>query len=324
MKQVRSRIWAAATVVFALGATLLFAQEPSFLTRPQWLKRIGSSVMSVEVLRETLAQVEPGERVEFTQRVLKAVTRLPVGPDEKAAAFVRTAVACIAGVTGDLKYKVIAEVFAGVPVEYLPVVTEELAKRFDQEYNRLSDEAYEKIATEAVKAAVERNAKTDEPSVRNTFVILAFLRGAKVPGLQDKLVALLPDERMRKLAASWLPDALNKRNYDALLAAADVDALSISNETMLNLIGPGALDRLLFELNSGASLSRVIQGSLASVPSSTIDKIGIGDFGINRLPRGYQNQGTNIRKDRDRKTSSDDPVCACPPNDGRIPIRSMR
>lgn len=324
MKQVRSRIWVFAAVVFALGTTLLFAQGTSFLTRSQWLKKIGSSVMSVAVLRETLAQVELGERVEFTHRVLKAVTRLPVGPDEKAASFVRTAVACIAGVTGELKYKVIAEVFAGVPVEFLPVVTEELAKRFDQEYNHLSDEMYEKIATEAVKVAVERNAKTDEPSVRNTFVILAFLRGAKVAGLQDKLLALLPDERMRKLAASWLPDALNKRNYDALLAAADVDALPISNDAMLYLIGPGALDRLLYELNTGASLSRVIEGRLVTLPSSTINKTGTGDFGINRLPKGYQNQGTNIRKDRDKGTASDDPVCACPPSDGKIPIRSAR
>jgi len=324
MKQFRSRIWVSAAVVFALGTTLLFAQGTSFLTRSQWLKKIGSSVMSVEVLRETLAQVEPSERVEFTQRVLKAVTRLPVGPDEKAAAFVRTAVACIAGASGDLKYKIIAEVFAGVPVEFLPVVTEELAKRFNQEYNQLSDEMYEKIAVAAVKAAVERNAKTDEPSVRNTFVILAFLRGAKVPQLQDKLLALLPDDRMRKLAASWLPDALDKRNYDALLAAADVDAVQISNDTLLNLIGHGALDRLLYELNSGVSLSRIIENSMATLPSSTIDKTGIGDYGINRLPRGYQNQGTNIRKDRDRGSNSDDPVCACPPSDGRIPIRSIR
>ncbi len=324
MKQFRSRIWVSVAVVFALGTTLLFAQGTSFLTRAQWLKKIGSSVMSVEVLRETLAQVEPGERVEFTQRVLKAVTRLPVGPDERAAAFVRTAVACIAGATGELKYKVIAEVFAGVPVEFLPVVTEELAKRFDQEYNHLSDESYEKIAVEAVKVAVERNAKTDEPSVRNTFVILAFLRGTKVPGLQDKLLALLPDERMRKLAASWLPDALNKRNYDAMLAAADVEALPISNDTMLYLIGPGALDRLLYELNSGASLSRVTDVGLAVLPSSALNRAGIGDFGINRLPRGYQNQGTNIRKDRGRGTSSDDLVCPCPPNDGKIPVRSVR
>jgi len=323
MKQVKSRIWVSAAV-FALGTTLLFAQGTSFLTRSQWLKKIGSSVMSVEVMRETLAQVEPGERVEFTQRVLKAVTRLPVGPDEKAAAFVRTAVACIAGVTGDLKYKVIAEVFAGVPVEFLPVVTEELAKRFDQEYNHLSDEMYEKIATEAVKVAVERNAKTDEPSVRNTFVILAFLRGTKVPGLQDKLLALLPDDRMRKLAASWLPDALNNRNYDAMLAAADVEALPFSNEGILYLMGPGALDRLLYELNSGASLSRGIDVSLTTLPSSMINRTGTGDFGINRLPRGYQNQGTNIRKERGKGTNSDDLICPCPPSDEKIPIRSAR
>jgi hypothetical protein len=317
MKQTRFSVFLIMAMAVAMGAGTMLAAEGAALTRSQWLKKIGASVTSDAVLRETLGQVAPEEKVEFTQRVLKAVTRMPVSPEEKAAVFVRTAVACIASVAGEMRYKVIAEIFADVPVEYLPVVMEELAKRFDQEYNKLSDEQYEKIASAALTAAFARNAQTDAPSVRDTFAILAFLRGSKTPAaLQDKLLALLPDDRMRGLAASWIPPALKERNYEALLAAADVNQVYRSNT--LVLVGHSALHRLLADLNSGEPLSSIVLGSdtnnLAASPKFHGNYIerrnvehttssgfrgggGNTDGGFSStftIPRGYQNQTINI------------------------------
>ena len=282
MKLHRIGLLLAAVVATTLGVCGAGAEEPTTLTRAQWLKKIGASVSQSDVLKDTLGQILPEERVEFTQRVLKAVKRLPVSPEEKAAAFVRVSVACIASAKGDVRYKVIAEVFACIPVEFLPVVTEELAKRFDQEYNKLSDEAYEQIASNAIKVAVARNAQTDEPSVRNTFVLLAFLRGAKNPKLQDVLLALLPDDRMRGLASTWLAPALKDRNYEGLLAAAEVEPLVITSEAMLQSVGHTSLDRLLADLSSGQMLSVVGGESLDNLPSSNLNQPV--DFGINRLP----------------------------------------
>lgn len=292
MKQIRSKRFLIIAMAVAIGAGSGLAAEASALPRAQWLKKIGASVTSETVLRETLNQVAPEDKVEFTQRLLKAVSRMPVSPEEKAVAFVRAAVACIASASGDLKYKLIAEVFADVPVEFLPLVTEELAKRFDQSYNKLSDEQYEKIASEALKVVFARNAQTDAPSVRNTFAILAFLRGAKNPGLQAKLLALLPDDRMRGLAASWLPPALNDRNYDALLAAADVTPLALTTAEMLRMAGHVSMDRLLAALGTDVPLSQLIGSDLNRLPSEGF--IQPTDFGINRLPIGYQNQSTSI------------------------------
>ena len=295
MKQSYSGMLLAVAWFVVSGAGLVQGAETAMLTRAQWLKKIGDSVTQESVLRSTLPQVAMEERVEFAQRLLKAATRLPVSPEEKAAALIRISVSCIAGVTGEVKYKVIAEVFAGVPVEYLPVVTEELAKRFNQEYNKLSDEQYETIACAALKAAISRNAQTNEPSVRNTFVILAFLRGAKSPELEKKLLALLPDQRMRDLAGSWLPAAFKERKYDALLAAADVDALMLSNEVIMRLVGHAVLDRLLAQMYFADSLSRVVGVNLDTLPSTGV--IQPVDNGINRCPRptGYQNQGCECR-----------------------------
>lgn len=291
MKQSYSGMLLAVALAAVMGAGGLWGAETATLTRVQWLKKIGESVTQESVLRATLPQIAPEERVEFAQRLLKAATRLPVSPEEKAAAFVRASVACIASVKDETKYKVIAEVFAGVPVEFLPVVTEELAKRFNQEYNKLTDEQYEAIAGAALKVAIARNAQTSEPSVRNTFVILAFLRGAKSPELEKKLLALLPDQRMRDLAVSWLPAALNERNYEALFAAADADAILLSNEAILRMVGHSSLDRLLAQLYFADTPSRIVGVNLDTQPSTGL--VQPVDVGINRCPRptGYQNQG---------------------------------
>lgn len=320
MKRMTSSLCAAATVALLATGSGLFAQESATLTRAQWLKKVGASVSSDAVLRETMTSLAPADKVEFAQRVIKAATRLPVGPDEKSAALVKSAVACIAGATGEVKQQVIAEVFAGVPVEFLPVVTEELAKRFDQAYNKLSNEQYEKIATDALAASVKRNAETDAPSVRNAFTILAFARGAQDPALQNKLIAQLPDERMRNLAASWLPPALKEKKYDALLAAADVDDVDIRSEVLLRLVGHSNLDRLLADLNANLGVKPVEWVDETGtntvettwIPLSQVRAVGgftVGggssmglldhapDYGINRVPlypQGYQNQGTSV------------------------------
>jgi len=235
---------------------------------------------------------------------------------------VRTAVACIAGISGEVKMRVIAEVFAVIPIEYLPVVTEELAKRFNQEYNGLSDEQYEKIASETLQIAVERNAQLDMPSVRNTFVVLAFLRGAKNPALENRLIALLPDERMRNLADGWVGSVMDNNDYEPLLAAANVDALPLRHNVMLRLVGHSLLDRLLGELNQNIQWEtegeeggeRQPSDESVWIPLSQIWQIGgsmltpedhNADFGINRVPRpltpeGYQNQGTTVFVPPDR------------------------
>lgn len=320
MKQIRFCVCAAVALALCGTGSALFAQEAVTLTRAQWLKKVGASVSNESVLRETMANLAPEDKAEFAQRVIKAATRLPVGPEEKSAALVRSAVACIAGAAGDTKLQVIAEVFAGVPVEFLPIVSEELAKRFDQEFNKLSDAQYEKVATDTLAACIKKNAETDAPSVRNTFVILSFLRGAKDPALQNKLIAQLPDERMRNLAAAWLPPALKDKNYEGLLAAADVDDIGVDSDILLRLVGHSNLDRLLADLNAnlGVKPSERVdetgtnQVQSAWIPLSQVRAVGgfvVGtgasmgaldhapDYGINRVPlypQGYQNQGTSV------------------------------
>lgn len=253
--------------------------------------------MDESVLTETFTQVAEGEKVEFVQRAMNAISRMPVEPERKAAAFVNTAVSCIQAAKGDTRYHVIAEVFATVPVPFLPVVTEELSKRFNQEFNKLSDEAYEEIATSVIEIAVKRNERADDAAVRNTFVALAFLRGTTNKALEDKLLALMPDERTNRLVAGWLPAALNG-DYTSLLAAADVEPLAISTDAYQRLVGLPNVGQRLFLIQSSSSLEQTFAEAWISTGGSLSQPT---DFGMNRVPRlpvGYQNQSTSYRSPR--------------------------
>jgi hypothetical protein len=75
------------------------------LQRSQWLKKIGVSTMDESILKETFALVSDDEKVEFVQRVMKAVSRMPVEPEKKAATFVNSAVSCIQSAKGDVRYR---------------------------------------------------------------------------------------------------------------------------------------------------------------------------------------------------------------------------
>lgn len=305
-----------------VSAYALCAQEASY-KRGEWLKKIGESVREPGVLQANFERVAPAEKVEFAQKVIRAASRLPVEPDEKGAVLVRSAIGLIGGVSGATKQQVIAEVFVGTPVEHLPVMTEELAKRFDQDHNKLTNEQYEQFASDTLDIAIKRNANVDMPSVRNTFVILAFLPGAKAPELRNKLIARLPDERQRNLAASWIPPALTDKNYDAMLAAADVEPVVRREDLHHPLVGHANLDRLLADLNANLAIKpesttetempeASIVGETVWLPLSEVRSTGgttgfglsgsqldhRADTGINRTPCGYQNQYLTITTSR--------------------------
>lgn len=246
-----------------------FAAGNATLTRSQWLKKIGDSVSDQAVLTETLKSISAEDRVEFSQRLYKAISRLPATPEEKAAAFVNAVVQCVNGAKGDSKKEVIAVAFSDIPIDYLPVLTEALAKRFNQELNKLSDSDFEQIAIDTLDIAAKRNAKTDEPSVRDTFAMLVFLRAARRSDpLQKKLIALLPDEHSRRVVADLIPGPLASGKYGDLLNAAGLEEKPIVVLSHWSGVGHTALYRLLSDLNANMS---VAQAKLAEDGEETPD-----------------------------------------------------
>jgi len=297
MQSTKMLSMAACAMVFCAGAA--FAQGQG------WKGKVGESANDKAVLAETLKQVGPGDCVEFTRRTLRAVTKLPLDTDSKAARYVETSVLCVAHAPGNqiedgkLKYSVIAETIALAPVPYLPALVQEMSKSFDPEANQLTNEQYREIAEKGVKACLKRNAEVEDTRVRNTFAILLFTRAAsRVPGLQEALLALLPD-RDRELVAKWLADAA-RDDYAGIMAAAEFDI--VPPRPAINLLGYPHTARLLAYLGMMDAFEAL---TLAGGLGSSLDSVDIQiDYGFQQTPAlppgrqkkpvGYQNQGIRI------------------------------
>ncbi len=202
------------------------AQAPrvAMLTRTQWLNKIGQAATDPKVAKEVMKQIPAEQKVEFTQRLITAITRLPVSPEVKLSLLVNSVNSCIGStsVENNGRYTVIAEVMAVVPVEYLPGLVPEVAKTFTPQANNLTPAAFSQIATEVVKLSVERNTTAEDPSVRNAFVALLFLGATtpqETPGLQALLVTSMP-ETTRELTNNFISQG-QEGNFQPMLTAAD-------------------------------------------------------------------------------------------------------
>ena len=296
MKWTRTVGMAVCAAAFCVGAVV--AQEQKTMTRDQYFKKVGECAMDKTVLATTLEQVEMRDCVEFTRRTLKAVTRMPVSPEVKAVRYVETSILCVNRAQGDedVQLKVVAETIALSPVADLPGLVKELAKRFDPKANNLTAEKYKEFAEKGIRVCVARNAEVDDTKVRNTFAVLLFTRAAPdVPGLQDALLAELPDDSGRRLATAWLAAAADD-DYTAILAAAEIQ--TTPPMPAINMAGYPQTARLLTYLSVSDSTLDALEIAATGTSLSAVD-IQI-DSGIQQTPFlggrivGYQNQGMSL------------------------------
>jgi hypothetical protein len=214
---------------------------------------------------------------------------MPLSPEEKLASLTQASVACIAStpLTNDDRYKVIAEVIAVVPVEYLPGLIGSLAKRFNPKLNNVTPEQYKVMADTTVKLAIQRNKQTDDPAVRNTFAILLFLIATtpeETPGLQALLMANLPDDRSRDLAKNWIDEAL-KGNYEPMLTAADAAVRVEPPAPEVQRVGASQIEQLLVDI--GGLTGSFAAAANRNTSDSGVSGIGVfvpGDVGIQTVP----------------------------------------
>jgi hypothetical protein len=265
------------------------------LTRAQWLKKIGEVAKDTKGIRPVMLKISDGEKVEFTQRVRKAITRMPLSPEEKQALLIASAIECIRStpLKNDERYKVIAEILAVDPVEFLPGVVGELSARFDPKLNKLTDEQFKLMAETTLKLSVERNKSTDEPTVRNTFAILLFLKPTTQPqteNLQSVLMLDLPDDTSRDLAKGWLAEAL-KGNYEPLLNSAGATVRVTPPPVAVARVGVSQTEQLLIDV--GGLTGNLVDRTRTygeNTPYGGMNVFGPSDVGIQTVPLGYPNQ----------------------------------
>jgi hypothetical protein len=185
---------------------------------------IAQAIADVSQVTSTMKALSAADQVAYLGSINQAVSKMPGSSESKAAAFVNANKAALRGARkGNLK-ALIAEVFATVPPEALAVISERYAADL---FNRssastMSDEKYVAMVQDVLKTIDSRLDSSDNSDVRMTFAIVMFMRACNntIKGLDEKLIANLPESSRDVAKKDWIPGAL-KGSYDTMLGASD-------------------------------------------------------------------------------------------------------
>ncbi|MBQ3290050.1 MAG: hypothetical protein IJH50_11610 [Kiritimatiellae bacterium] len=240
----------AAGALFAEGLTLVAARE-----------KIVEAISSPAVMTATVSQLSADDQRQFLADVNAAIGNMPGSQEELAASYLNACRAALKGAQKGNLATMIAEVFATVPVEYLPVISESLGSdmlnRAANPSTTYSDEEYLDIATNVMAKVNSRVEVEDNAGVRSGFAALAFIRGSNSgsEAIVSAMTAALPASVQEAAAKEWFPAALatgDAKSYDPMLVTASAETLpeleSILDNMLLNVDGAQNQEALLADL----------------------------------------------------------------------------
>ena len=246
--------------VMLLMSAVVVAQAPSStkISLADARSRIDKVVSSPELMKETMKQLSAEDQKTFLAEVNKAIGEMPGSAEEKAALFLSANLAAVSSAEKGNSATLLAETFATVSPEALPVISEvfsdKLVNRMEGSNAAFNDAQYEKIAVETIGAVDARCEETDNGTARTTFAILMFLRAS--PGtsetLENSLVNVFKNDDSKDLARECLEAALGKngreQSYEPLVAAADAGH-RVDLQTVLVIAGPQYATAVLADSN---------------------------------------------------------------------------
>ena len=206
-------------------------------------KQIVAAIADPAVMTSTISQLSAEDQKQYLADVVAAVGKMPGSQEEAATAYLNVCRAALKGSQKGNLATLIAEVFATVPVEYLPVVSESLGgdmlNRATNPANTYTDDQYISIATNVMQKVNERLASEDAADVRSAFAALTFIRGSnsQSPAIVAAMTAALPESAQKPASEEWFPAALaegDRKSYDPMLVAASAD--DVSAETMTSML----------------------------------------------------------------------------------------
>lgn len=241
--------------------------------------KINEAVKNDALMEKTVKDLSAADQKTFVGEVNAAIDELPGSAASKTKAYVTANQAMLKGADKKNLKGMLAEVFATVPVEALPSLSESFAVNlFDRTASKVSDAQYEKIAKEIMKEVVGRVSKTDNTGVRAAFAAVMFEKasGDKPATLLDTLIKELPADVQKKASAEWLPGA-KKGNYEAMLTAAGAEAVpagdseSMTGVLVLRVARPMFLDLVGAEISGVPALEAVFNGDTYAQPLDGLD-----------------------------------------------------
>lgn len=195
--------------------------------------RIDKAIASPAVMKAIMQHLSAEDQTAFLAAVNAAIATMPGSEAERTATFVAINRAALEGAQKGNVATLVAESFATVAPSALPALSEslgsDLMNRATDAGRTYTDEQYLKLAQIVMEKVNARAAEVDHGDVRSGFAALMFARGSNAPKpeIVDALIAMLPEAAREAAKKEWFPGALAEgeaKSYDAMLAAADVEA----------------------------------------------------------------------------------------------------
>lgn len=333
---------------FALVASVLVAADTP---RSEWLGKVGDCANSAETMTATISSVSAADQVSLVAEVNAALAKMPGSNEQRAAAFVQANVAAVkAAMSQDREkhagVKVIAEVFATVPPEYLPLVSEQLAKEALKRKG-MENDRFMAVADKILKAVAARCDTAENGAVREAFAAVTMVKASgdtPTKEMVDAMLAPMGDAKARETAANeWMGPALGMngaaQSYDPMLGAANagdepdhavVDSIVAGKDAKAEVaeasdepavlpvaakVGSSAEFGLamladLAAMNSGLQAAPGQVGAGGLLTPGALDNVGndlYNDVSLWRTPRAYVESKNGVGGDRDGKNEDGNP-----------------
>lgn len=236
--------------VSALAATF-FAQAMSLSdARAQIGACIGDAAKMATVAKDLAA----ADQVAFLAEVNEAIAGMPGSNEAKAAAYLNANKAVLKSAAKGNLAALLAEVFATVSPEAMPMLCERLSadlfNRSADPTKSFTDEQFLTISESVMAKVNERMSSVENGAARSAFAVVMLVQASNgsPANLADVLVKTLPESAREAAGKEWIPAALGKgqpQSYEPILAAADAAAPMPASVVVLRIAGPQLLDTLL-------------------------------------------------------------------------------
>ena len=266
--------------------------------------QIGACVADSAKMTEVMKQVSAADQAALLADVNEAISKMRGSNEAKTAAYLNANKAALRGAAKGNVATLLAEVYATVAPEALPILSEAIAtdllSRTADPTKTYTDEQFVTIAETVMKSVNARLASAENGAARATFAIAMLVQasGGTPADLADKLIETLPEASRETARKEWLPGATAKgeKNYEPLLEGADAQTSAPAPITVYRLAGPQILDALLGELVEGSDLIRRMAeqefATSATEPGDFQVALPMEPMGVPRPqePIGYQGQ----------------------------------
>lgn len=239
------------SVIAMMVAMVAFSQNASSSIVAARAK-IGEAVANSAVMTSTMKSLSPADQKTFLSEVNAAIASMPGSNEDRAAAFLKVNRDAFKGAAKGNLVALIAECFATVPVEMLPIINERFAAEV---FNRgtdgkYSDEVFTRISESIMDAVNKRVESQPDASQRSTFAAMMMVRASNgsPAGLADKLVNKMPVDS-RSTAKAAIAGAMNgqtkEKVYESVVGSAPKAGEIPSFDLTLRISAPQLHDVVL-------------------------------------------------------------------------------